>query len=118
MNCYETKYFDVETELDFDHVTENHAKPRVTFKKKLADNLWLEVFVMVQYSAENSIMCSLSLNGRNVVKAVKDYGEDAVKTIDFSSDEMKELVHVNDEPRYFCIEDYVDSILSGLRNSI
>lgn len=63
-------------------------------------------------------MSALDLNDKLVVKAVRDYDQ-PVDVISLSSDEMKELVHVNDEPEYFYIEDYIEnSLLPDIRNSI
>lgn len=117
MNTYETKHLDIETNFDFDHVNENWSRPRITLKKKLAENLWLKVFLMIRsHSEDRGIMSSLYLNDRLVVKAINNYDQ-PVDTVNLASDEMKELVHVNDEPDYFCVEDYIeDSILPQLRN--
>lgn len=119
MNTYETKHFDIRTSLDFDYVNSRFSDPRVTLKRQLVENLWLKVSIMIRglfSEPKEDIMCSLYLNDRLVIKAVKIY-DHPVDVINLASDEMKELVHVNDEAEYFFVENYIEnSILPPLQN--
>lgn len=116
MNVYETKHFNIKTNIDFDNVKkDSYTRPRVKMRKGLSDHLHLNFFLRLKDGSK--LLGSVSVNDREALKFHRTY-EVSGNVVNLAEDRMKELVHVNDEGGYYFIENYIENeLLEELRQA-